>query len=296
MSLSVAITYAPQGEEYAKRLAQDLERLGYTLSDIDAHTIVIALLTEDAPTTPDWVAVVNQALQQPTQLIFLVHKGMELPPEWATASSIQLAAMRGYEYVLLDLQERLGYMSNPPVETPHTHDDSPIKRQRANARLGWGVALVAVILFGLYISAIVFFDIESPQEEFELLYTRDAATINYMAQTFVPRTTEDAQLFEQRLSEGVFGENMATIVVATATQIARDGGFTPIPEGLNIAPTPISEVRQLATDTALATLELTEQAQQEAIRIEQTATAAAVEAQATLDNQLLTVTAVATSE
>lgn len=296
MTLPIAITYAPLGEEFAKRLAQDLAHLGYTLSDIDSQTIVIALLTEDAPTTHDWVAVVDQALQQPTRLIFLIHKGMELPPEWATASSIQLASMRGYEYILLDLQERLAYMSNPPIEASYTHDDSPSKRQRANARLGWGVSLVALLLFGLYISAIVFYDIESPQAEFELLYTRDAATINYMAQTFIPRTTEDAQLFEQRLSEGIFGENMATIVVATATQIARDGGFTPIPEGLNIAPTPISEVRQLATDTALATLALTEQAQQEAIRIEQTATAAALDAQATLDNQLLTVTAVATSE
>lgn len=295
MTLPIAIVYAPHGETLAKKLANDLEHLGYTLSDIDSKTVVIALLTEDAPTHPDWLDVVNPALAHPARLIFLVQDGVEMLPTWQTASSIQLASMRGYEYILMDLQERLAFMSNPPTETDDTNYRQ-VTPKRSNARLGWAVGLIAVVLFVLYILAIVFYDIESPQAEFELLYTRDAATINYMAQTFVPRTTEDAELFEQRLADGVFGENMATIVVATATQIARDGGFTPIPEGLNIAPTPISEVRQLATDSALATLAITEQAQQSVTDIVQTATASALEGQATLESQLLTVTAAATSE
>ena len=295
MTLPIAIVYAPHGETLAKKLANDLEHLGYTLSDIDSKTVVIALLMEDAPTHTDWLEVVNQALAHPARLIFLVHGRVELLPTWKTASAIQMASMRGYEYVLLDLQEQLAFMSNPPTETDDT-DYRQVTPKRSNARLGWAVGLIAVVLFGLYILAIVFYDIESPQAEFELLYTRDAATINYRAQTFIPRTTEDAELFEQRLADGVFGENMATIVVATATQIARDGGFTPIPEGLNIAPTPISEVRQLATDSALATLAITEQEQQAVIDIVQTATASALEGQATLESQLLTVTAAATSE
>jgi hypothetical protein len=153
-----------------------------------------------------------------------------------------------------------------------------------------GIGLFIAVWLGISMWAIVAYDVEAPTADFIRLYTRDAATIQVMVQQFVPQSTEQALNFETTLES--INYELATAVVQTATQISRDGYYTPIVTGEVIGQAPMSIVRQTATGGAIVRASATAQGlDSEQAIIAATATQAAITANEELQNQLLTVTA-----
>ncbi len=264
----ITIAYAAADEALAQRLARDLQANDYDLVPLSARATLIAVVsaTQDSELT----ATIEQARALGSKMIVIqAAPGAQSPV--GDASIVDMSM--GYD--LSALEKVLGA-------------DVRARNLRFGLWFGGGI----FVLFLLYTVAIVMFDVEAPAEEFQRLYTRDAATVNAFAQEYIPRSTGQAAQFEATL-ENFPNRDLATVVVATATQAAADGGFTPIPTGQVIAEPELSEVRQTATGGAVLRGTQTAQASLSDEEIGATATSAAATANAELADQQLTVTAAA---
>lgn len=300
MSLSIlTIAYTNPDETTARQLADDLAKRGYPLGDLDASSVLILVVSPDniekdrALQNTIYQAVVHKrhfVVVETASIDLPSVMGKVLPIPYTPISAQTISFQEGYN--LPAVIQAIETIADLPV--PLTSDArNTILRQR-NRRFGLIFGGVILVLFVFYLWAIAVFDIEAPVEEFERAYTHSAATVGMFAQPFVPRTTLEAENFETTLRSRQISNELATVIVGTVTQAATEGGFTPIPTGLIINPAPISEVRQLATESAILRATQTaqgEQAVQE--NIAATATQAALDAASELESQLLTVTAAA---
>lgn len=269
----ITIVYAQPDEKTALRLAQDLSDKGYAFGELSADSILIAVISQAGLQDDDLRAMLVRALDMNLPVIPVETEPTTLPDLIAHVASVSFHDGYDLRSVTAAL-ERLNAAS----------------LSDRNRRLGLIFGGFLVLLFLAYTVAIVLFDIEAPQEEFQRLYTRDAATINAFAQEYIPRSTEQAAQFDATLADFP-NEELVTVVVQTATQAAAEGGFTPLPTGQIIGEPELSEVRRTATGGAI--LRATQTAGLPNDAIMETATAAAATANAELANQQMTVTAAA---
>jgi hypothetical protein len=276
----IAIAYAAPDKALAERLASDLTAAGYPLGEITGQGVLIAVISPEGILDKDLNNTIQSALRKGTRLVLVESAPTELPPTLVGRSVISMANGHSFERVQAVLEG--------------TSAKKGLSLKARNRRIGiiFGVALLA--LFGVYTWMIAVFDIEAPVEDFQRAYTHSAATVGMFAQPFVPRTTEEALNFETTLESREVSDELATVIVQTVTQAATIGGYTPIPTGLIIAPAELSVVRQTATGGAIIRATETAQAENDDFdAIAATATQAAVDADAQLQEQLLTVTAAA---
>ncbi len=279
---TITIAYAAPDEATAKRLADDLHEAGYALGDLRPGGILVAVISGGALQDTDFNNTVLDALDGSNHMVLVQTAPIDKLPK--LLDHLQpLDFFKGYDAkrvaAKIEALSRPGLPPPPRALTP--------RRRAMNQRNGWVVGVVAIGLFVIGLIAIITLDIESPPEEFEALYTRDAATIGAFAQPFIPRSTEEAANLPQTLQAFEVSDELATVIVMTATEAAARGGFTPVPTGLIIGTSSMSEVRQTATGAAIQTEGVSEDS------IAATATAAAADAQATIDAQRMTVTAAA---
>ncbi|MEM6285415.1 MAG: hypothetical protein AAF787_24710 [Chloroflexota bacterium] len=283
---TLTIAYAPPDEKIARRLAEDLQQNAFTFAEIGKNTVLVAVISPDGIKDADLQATIASALDAGANIVLIETKPTPLPAMIDHITPISLHS--GYKLrAVLHEVERVADDNAPSPMVVLT----PALRRR-NLRFGLIFGGSIFVLFALYTVAIALFDIEAPIEDFERLYTRDAATINAFAQEYIPVSSEQAANFQTTV-EGINRE-LATIVVATATQAAAEGGFTPQPTGQIIITEELSEVRQLATSGALERgLETAAAERGEQDDIAATATQAAATANAALEAQNQTVTAAA---
>ena len=260
----ITVVYAPQDKVVAEQIANDIEQAGYTFGSITANSTVVGVITADGITHDDLLTTLQQSLEAGARVILLKLAPVSLP-DWLS-DTIQIEAYAGYRFK--QLQAALG---------------APRTLASRNRRWGIGLGIGLIILFGIYTWAIVVFDIEAPVEEFQRAYTHSAATVGAFAQPFVPRTTEEAENFETTLESRLISDELATVIVQTATRAGEIGGYTPVPTGLIIAPAELSVVRQTATGGAiLRATETAAASNAEFESIAATATQAAIDAEALL--------------
>ncbi|MFZ4816877.1 MAG: hypothetical protein ACOYL5_20240 [Phototrophicaceae bacterium] len=271
---SVTLAYSPVDEAAALALAQALQNRGVTFGALQADGVLLALTSPAALQDADWRKLTQTALEKNIPIVLAELNPTTLPAHLTAMTRIPAGSVEGVFNALSSAQS--GVSATP--------------RSGFNRRWGIGIGLFLVIWLGISMWAIVAYDIEAPTADFIRLYTRDAATIQVMVQQFVPQSTEQALHFETTLES--INYELATAVVQTATQISRDGYYTPIVTGEVIGQAPMSVVRQTATGGAIVRASATAQGlDSEQAIIAATATQAAITANEELQNQLLTVTA-----
>jgi hypothetical protein len=287
---AITIAYAAPDRQLAERLANDLTAQGYQLTELSHDTVLVAVISPDGLKDDDLLNVLFDALDKSAHIVLVAPTKTPLPKELDHLPEIVFASGYKLRDVTRTIDAAVSSGSRPmAVLTP--------ERRRINNRLGWIFGGGIFVLFLVYTVLIVLFDIEAPVEQFERAYTRSAATVGAFAQPFVPRTTEQAENFMITLESRLVSDELATVIVQTATQAAAEGGFTPIPTGYIVVTEPISEVRMTATGGAVIRATETAQAANDDFdAIAATATQAAVDANAELQQQMLTVTAAAESD
>lgn len=280
-NLNITVAYGPADTNAAARLAEALQAHGYTLSPMQPGGFLLAVISPDGLADPDLLRTINAAQGQQIPVILVETQPTSLPDALASLRPIPMHD---------------GTPTPDVLNTVDTATNAPAKRAQ-NLRAGLIVGAGIIVLFVLYTVAIVVFDIEAPQDDFERAYTRDAAIIGGIAGTFVPVSTDEAANFEITLESNQISAELATVVVGTATQAAVIGGVTPIPPAMMTFQPELSEVRQLATQGAIeraAQTAAASDAEQESIAA--TATQAAIDAAEQLNQQMMTVTAAAEGE
>jgi len=273
------IAYATPDEAAAQRLAAALDEAGHELGEVAPGGVLVAVVSPGTADDPDLKAAVDNARALGASIVVAQLAPADLPLHF---NGVPVVTVPG------------GKPTGRVVSALTKLDTSGQSLGARNLRWGIGIGLGLLVLFGFYTWAIAVFDIEAPAEDFERARTRIAATVNAIAQPFIPQSTEQAEAFETTLQSREISDELATVVIGTATQAAADGGFTPMPTGMIVLPNELSEVRQTATGSAIirATQAAAgEDAEFEAIAA--TATQAAAEANADLETQLMTVTAAA---
>ncbi|MEO0562722.1 MAG: hypothetical protein AAF125_11455 [Chloroflexota bacterium] len=267
---TLSIAYAPADERTAHRLAKDLTDSGYEIGTIAAGTVMVALMSPSAVTDAELLREIEAARSAGATVILLETATTDLPEALADLQPVSMT--RGYRFAV----------ARGAVEAAFAGEPMPTSViDNRNRRWGLAIGTGLAALFLVYTWAIVAFDIEAPIEEFEAAYTRSAATVNAFAQPFVPQSTEQAENFESTLESREISDELATVIVATATQAAADGGFTPIPTGMIVLPTELSIVRQTATGGAIIRATGTANASDAGFEaIAATATQAAIDAEA----------------
>jgi hypothetical protein len=273
----ITVAYAAVDKDTALRLANDLQAAGYTLAAPSPEGMLVAVISPAALDDNDLRTTLLSALSGQVPLVVVETEPTTLSDLIEHVEPVSFHD--GYSFKRVQ----------DAIQKARTPDD--MSRGRRNLRFGIGFGVAILLLFVGYTFAIAIFDIEAPVEEFQELYTRDAATINAFAQAVMPRSTEQAANFELTLA-GI-NRDLSTVVVATATEAAARGGFTPQPTGQIIQTEELSEVRQTATGGAMLRGTQTAQADLSQADIAATATQAAAEAEAELREQQLTVTAAA---
>lgn len=274
---AITITYAPSDQTLAERLAADFDKLGYTLTDLQLADVLVAVISRNGLTDSDLNATITEALDRSVHIVLASADNASVPKLIDHLPSVDFSA----DYKLNSLKAAID--SAAASEKPPLRVQTPTI-QRRNRRNGIVLGVSLLLLFGVYTFLIARFDIEAPQEDFDRANTRIAATVNMIAQDFIPRSTEEAESFPLTLESRLVSDELATVVVATATQVAVDGGFTPIPTGLIVVTEPISEVRMTATGGAIIRATQTAAASDEEFEaIAATATQAAIDAE-TADN------------
>jgi hypothetical protein len=282
----ITIVYAQPDEKTALRLAEDLTEKGYNFGELSPDSILVAVVSPEGLQDDNLREMLVRALDMNLPIIPVETEPTTLPDLIDHLEPVSFQDGYKLRNVTMAIERAIDPDAPPPkrVLTPALRD--------RNRRIGLIFGGLLVLLFLGYIVAIALFDIEAPQEEFQRLYTRDAATINAFAQEYIPRSTEQAAEFEATLADFP-NEDLATVVVQTATQAAAEGGFTPLPTGQIIAEPELSEARQTATGGAILRATETAEAGLSEANIMATATAAAATANAELDQQQMTVTAAA---
>jgi hypothetical protein len=271
------IAYSDTDEAVARKLAGALADADVALGEIETGGMLLAVVSPLAVKDPDFNNTIARAVAIGADVVLLETTPTDLPEPLKDFTRISMDGNLSIEQLL-------------SIAADKRQDGLSLTAR--NLRQGVGIGLGLLALFGFYTWAIVVFDIEAPAEEFERAYTRSAATVNAFAQPFIPQSTEQAEAFEITLQSRQISDELATVVVGTATQAAADGGFTPMPTGMIVAPVELSEVRQTATGGAI--LRATQTAGADELEFESiaaTATQAAIEANAELEAGVLTVTA-----
>lgn len=285
---NLTIVYADTDQQPALQLAEALQERGYVFTPLTPNNVLIAVISPGGLQSMELRQMLDEAFRMNSGVVLAETQASTLPEMIRNADPVRLSGNTAQDVkAIIDAIKR--------AKDPEEPDAAPLvpsseRTTNPNGRLGILIGLGILGLFGLYTVAIALFDIEAPQEEFEELYTRDAMTINAFAQEYIPLNTEQAESFEITL-EGV-NDELATLVVATATQAATEGGFTPIATGLVIESSQ-SEARQTATGQALQGQRQTDQADISQDEIALTATSAAATANAELNSLNQTVTAAA---
>ncbi len=275
---SITIAYVASGRVIAEQIAADLERNGYKLGELKQAAVLVAVASSVALADDAYQADLASAHQAGARVVWVATEPVTPPPP------IEQAAIVAWEgpSSLAEVRQ---------VVAAH-HPRSRAVVDRRNLRWGLLIGGGLVALFVFYTWAIVAFDIEAPADEFEQAYTRSAATVGAFAQPFLPQSTAEAENFEVTLQSRQVSDELATVIVQTATQAASEGGFVPLPTGMIIAPQELSIVRQTATGGAIIRATQTARAEDAAFEsIAATATQAAATANAQLEAQQLTRTA-----
>lgn len=274
---TITIVYAADDRVLAERLAGDFEANGFTFGDVAAADVVVGVVSRDGLTDPSLNETLTAALDSGRHIVLATDGEVTLPTLF---DHLQTVTFTNKDYRFNTLKtavEALAASDAPPlkVQTPN------VQARNRRAGIVAGVGLFA--LFLAYTFLIARFDIEAPQEDFDRANTRIAATVNMIAQPFIPRSTEEAEAFPQTLEARNVSDELATVLAATATQVGIDGGaFTPIPTGLIVVTEPISEVRMTATGGAIIRATQTAAVSDEEFeRIAATATQAAIDAENT---------------
>ncbi len=211
----ITVAYAAADEDTALRLANDLQDAGYTLAAPSPDGMLVAVVSPAALDDNELRSTIVNALDGEVPLVVVETAPTTLPDLVQHIERAQLHS--GYSFQRVQ----------DAIQRARTPDE--ITQAQRNVRFGVIFGVAIVLLFIGYTVAIAVFDIEAPVEEFQELYTRDAATVNAFAQELVPRSTAQAADFELTL-EGV-NRDLSTVVVATVTEAAAQGGFTPQPTG-----------------------------------------------------------------
>ncbi|MEL6272969.1 MAG: hypothetical protein AAFR22_24400, partial [Chloroflexota bacterium] len=175
--MKLTLTYAAADERTALRLAKDLEKNGYTFGDIGSDTVLIAVMSPDAVADNDVEKTLNTAIYMGAHIILVETAPTELPAKLQNLKPISF----DNDYRLRDVIDAIHAAGGEKPMVVLT----PALRRR-NLRFGLIFGGGILLLFALYTVAIAIFDIEAPIEDFERLYTRDAATINSFAQEYIP--------------------------------------------------------------------------------------------------------------
>lgn len=270
---TITLAYDPADEPAALVLAQALEDRGFTFEQPNRSSVLVAQVSADGVANPTLKTALDGAISRQQPLVLVADTPLDLPPQLAQVTPTP---------------------SDPEAVAGAIRRAARSGINARNRRLGLVVGIGIFTLFLVYLWAIIVFDIEAPQEDFERAYTHVAATVGMIAQPFIPVSTEQAEAFESTLSGWQVSDELATVIVGTATEAAAQGGFTPMPTGLIIAPSPMSEVRQLATESAIERTTATVGAQDDEQEVlAATATQSALDAAETLSVEQLTVTAAA---
>jgi hypothetical protein len=283
----ITVVFAERDRTTAEAVARVLEDAQYTLAPLAADGVLLAVISPEGIQDADLLAQVEAAQDQRARVVLAQTAPVLLPPTLDHLTPVDLAGHGRGQALRAAISAATG-AAGVPMRALTAN-----KRQQ-NLRWGLGVGVFLLVLFGFYTWAIAVFDIEAPTEDFERAYTRSAATVNAFAQPFIPRSTDEAINFETTLESREISDELATVVVGTATQAAADGGFTPIPTGQIVAPDELSVVRQTATGGAIIRTTETAQANDTDFdAMAATATQAAQEANALLQDQFATATAAA---
>ncbi len=286
---SITVVFAESDRAAAEDVAKALEAAGYDLSPLSQESVLLAVISPESITDADLLAQIHEAQDMRVPVVLAATQPTMLPPTLGHLTRVDLTS-KGHDQALQTAIEQATVAEKTPMAALKPASDT---RQR-NLRWGIGFGVFLVALFGFYTWAIIEFDIEAPAEEFQRAYTHSAATVNAFAQPFIPRTTAEAENFETTLESREISDELATVVVGTATQAAAEGGFTPIPTGQIVAPVEQSIVRQTATGGAIIRATQTTLAEDAYFdAIPGTATQAAAEAEALLQEQFATGTAAA---
>lgn len=214
---TIRIVNTPGDAALAARLRDDLEGAGYTLAEIPApgaEHLLAAVLSPEANADADVQAAITAALDAGQHIIPVLAKTAPLPRLIDHLAALDFS--ENYDKAAL-----LAYavaLTAPEAGRP-LKVITPRVRQ-SNRRIGAWLGGLALLWFIIGLILVGVYGLQAPREEFNMVDTLEAATVQSAISRSLPRTTEDAANFPMTVqavptAQRPLLEATATALVAT---------------------------------------------------------------------------------
>lgn len=216
---TIRIVNTPGDAALAARLRDDLEGAGYTLAEIPApgaEHLLAAVLSPAANADADVQAAITAALDAGQHIIPVLAKTAPLP-----RLIDHLAALDFSEnYDTAALLAYAAALTAPGARRP-LKVITPRVRQ-SNRRIGAWLGGLALLWFIIGLILVGVYGLQAPREEFNMVDTLEAATVQSAISRSLPRTTEDAANFPMTVQAAPTAQR--PLLEATATALVATPG------------------------------------------------------------------------
>lgn len=216
---TIRIVNTPGDAALAARLRDDLEGAGYTLAEISApgaEHLLAVVLSPEANADVDVQAAITAALDAGQHIIPVLAKTAPLPRLIDHLAALDFS--KNYDTAAL-----LAYaaaLTAPEAGRP-LKVITPRVRQ-SNRRIGAWLGGLALLWFIIGLILVGVYGLQAPREEFNMVDTLEAATVQSAISRSLPRTTEDAANFPMTVQAAPTAQR--PLLEATATALVAAPG------------------------------------------------------------------------
>ncbi len=216
---SIRIVNAPGDAALAARLRDDLGGAGYTLAEMPApgaEYLLAAVLSPEANANADVQAAITAALDAGQHIIPVLAKAAPLPELIDHLAALDFSE----NYDAAALLAYAAALTAPGAGRP-LKVITPRVRQ-ANRRIGAWLGGLALLWFIIGLILVGVYGLQAPREEFNMVDTLEAATVQSAISRNLPRTTEDAANFPMTVQAAPTAQR--PLLEATATALVATPG------------------------------------------------------------------------